>query len=95
MLPPSKKLISDITFYGPLVPLLLEPQEHFLSLGKLLLLPVLDLRQSFLEDLKVLHLQPNNTVLTPSQGLEVYMKNKEFPSPFVLDENKVEMLENS
>ncbi|XP_072792756.1 UDP-N-acetylhexosamine pyrophosphorylase-like protein 1 isoform X2 [Taeniopygia guttata] len=29
------------------------------------------------------------------EGLEVYMKNKEFPSPFVLDENKLEMLENS
>lgn len=42
-----------------------------------------------------MYLQSNNTVLTCSQGLEVYMKNKEFPSPFVLDENKVEMLENS
>ncbi|XP_050763997.1 UDP-N-acetylhexosamine pyrophosphorylase-like protein 1 isoform X2 [Gymnogyps californianus] len=29
------------------------------------------------------------------EGLEAYMKNKDFPSPFVLNENKVEMLGNS
>ncbi|XP_064379602.1 UDP-N-acetylhexosamine pyrophosphorylase-like protein 1 isoform X2 [Dromaius novaehollandiae] len=29
------------------------------------------------------------------EGLEVYMKNKDFCSPFILDENKAEMLRNS
>ncbi|XP_054704798.1 UDP-N-acetylhexosamine pyrophosphorylase-like protein 1 isoform X2 [Grus americana] len=29
------------------------------------------------------------------EGLEVYMKNKDFPSPFVLDENKAKLLGNS
>lgn len=42
-----------------------------------------------------MHLQPNNTVFTRSQGLEAYMKNKDFPSPFVLDENKAETLGDS
>lgn len=39
--------------------------------------------------------QPNGAVLTRSQGLEVHMKNKDFPSPFVLDENKAGILGNS
>jgi len=40
-------------------------------------------------------LRPNGAVLTRSQGLEAYMKNKDFPSPFVLDETKAEVLGNS
>lgn len=39
--------------------------------------------------------QTNGAVFTRSQGLEVHMKNKDFPSPFVLDENKTEILGNS
>lgn len=37
-------------------------------------------------------LQPNLTIFTRSQGLEAYMKNKDFCSPFILDEDKAEML---
>lgn len=42
----------------------------------------------------LMHLRPNGTVFIHSQGLETYMKNRDFPSPFVLDENKGEMLGN-